>query len=257
MSCNLQGIGILVTRPSGQGEALCGLITENGGRAIHFPTISIGPAEDPVVARGLLQKIADYHIVIFISSNAVKYGLEFMRPNAIPPELIKCAVGKRTAQTLEENGITVDVKPDGSFDSESLLAVPGLNKVAGKRVLILRGNGGRRLLGDTLRERGAEVDYAEVYSRSIASTDSGPLLDAWEKEIDIATATSREVLENLVSLLGEAGHAMFCKTPLVVVSERVKVRAEELGCSSVILADEASDQGLLSAICKWSGVTSR
>ncbi len=257
MNCNLQGIGVLVTRPSGQSHDLCRSITEHGGRAIHFPTITISPAEQPVVVRELLQKIADYHIVIFISSNAVKYGLELLRPNAIPPKIITCAVGKRSTQTLAENGITVDVKPDGSFDSESLLAASELNSVAGKRILIIRGNGGRGLLGDTLRERGAEVDYAEVYSRSITSADAGPLIAAWERDVDIVTATSREVLDNLASLLGAAGRTLLCNTPLVVVSERIRVRAEELGCSSVIVADEASDQGLLSAICKWSGVASR
>jgi len=250
-------MGVLVTRPRGQGEALCGLITENGGRATHFPTISIEPAEEPVIAQDFLQKIADYHIVIFISPNAVRYGLELMGANTFPLEVTKCAVGKGTTRALAENGITVDIQPEGPFDSESLLAIPELNAVAGKRILILRGNGGRRLLGDTLGERGAVVDYAEVYSRRIASADAGPLIAVWEKDVDIVTVTSREVLDNLVSLLGEEGHAMFCKTPLVVVSERIKIRAEELGCSSVILANEASDQGLLSAICEWSGVTSR
>ncbi len=249
---DLNGVGVLVTRPSGQADTLCKLIAEHGGRSVCFPTIAIGSAQNPSVAEGLLQRVADYQIVIFISPNAVKYGLELMGNRAFPVETKICAVGKSTARLLVENGIEVDISPEGQSDSESLLALPELIGVAGKHVLIFRGNGGRKLLGDTLRERGAIVDYAEVYSRSIPSADANPLLASWDKEVDIVTVTSIEILENLFSLLGEEGRAMVYNTPLVVVSERIMVRAQELGCGNIILADEASDWGLLKAVSSWA-----
>jgi uroporphyrinogen-III synthase len=248
---------VLVTRPSAQAQGLCDLIAQHGGRPISFPTITIEPTQERVAAKEILQNIISYQIVIFISPNSVKYGLELLSRDSFSPNVMICAVGKGTARVLTENGIKVDIQPDGSFDSESLLAMPELSKVAANRILIVRGNGGRRLLGDTLQERGANVDYLEVYSRKISSIDPKPVIATWEREVDIVTATSCGILDNLFSLLGEAGRAQLCATPLVVVSQRIKVRAQEHGCNSIVLAGEASDRGLLAAICEWRGVTSR
>ena len=251
MSCDLRDIGVLVTRPRGQAEALCDLIAAQGGRAIPFPTIAIVPADDLVAARALLQRISDFNLVIFVSPNAVRYGLALMEGGAISAKTLVTAVGKGTARTLAECGVQVDILPEGRFDSESLLALPELTEVAGRRVLIVRGTGGRPLLADTLRARGAEVEYAEVYSRRVADADAGPLIASWQTQVQIVIATSCEILENLLLMLGESGGSRLRQTPLVVVSERIQTRARELGCSNIILADEASDQGLLQSICSW------
>ncbi len=252
MSCDLYGIGVLVTRPSGQAGPLCDLITAQGGKAIHFPTIAIESAEDLSGARACLQQMDDYNVVIFVSPNAVRYAFELMEGVRFFPETKVAAVGTGTARALAGRGVEVDILPEEHFDSESLLALSELTEVAGKRVLIVRGNGGRTLLADTLRARGAEVEYAEVYSRNIASADAGSLLASWRTEVQIVVATSCEIVENLFLILGESGSAMLCQTPLVVVSERIKTRAQELGCNSIILAGEASDQGLLKSICDWA-----
>jgi uroporphyrinogen-III synthase len=257
MSCDLQGVGVLVTRPSGQAQTLCDLIAQHGGRPICFPAVAIEPAEEQAAAQEILQNIGSYQIVIFISPNSVKHSLELLSRDKLPPNMMIGAVGKGTARALAESGMKVDIWPDGSFDSESLLAMPELNQVEAKSILIVRGNGGRGLLGDTLRERGANVEYVEVYSRNIPLIDPGPVIAAWERDVDIVTATSCGILDNLFSLLGEAGRAKLCVTPLVVVSQRIKARAQEYGCNSIVLAAEASDQGLLAAICKWHGFTSR
>ncbi|MGS9164769.1 uroporphyrinogen-III synthase, partial [Salmonella enterica subsp. enterica serovar Infantis] len=47
--------------------------------------------------------------------------------------------------------------------SEALLQLPELQNIAGNRALILRGNGGRELLGETLTALGAEVSFFECY----------------------------------------------------------------------------------------------
>ncbi len=253
ISCDLQGIGVLVTRPSGQAEPLCNLITEQGGRAIHLPTISIVPTADSSSARALLNKIDDYHVVIFVSPNAVRYGLELMDGRRISPKTKVTVVGKGTARALAERDVEVDILPQRQFDSESLLALRELTEIADKRVLIVRGNGGRQLLAETLRSRGAEVDYVEVYSRIPATPDVGSLIASWQTNVQIATATSCEILENLFSILGDSSVAMLRQTPLIVVSERIRTRALELGCNNIVLAEEASDQGLLEAICSWAG----
>jgi uroporphyrinogen-III synthase len=219
--------------------------------------MSIEPAEDLAAAKDIMRNIAGYQLVIFISPNAVKYGLHLIDQKELSHNARICAVGKGTERELAEAGVSVGVMPDGTFDSESLLAMPELNEVSGERILIVRGNGGRMLLGNTLRERGAKVEYAEVYSRNISSIDPGPLVANWEREVDIVTATSCGILENLFSLVGDEGKDALSATPLVVVSERIGDLAKKFGCRKVILAEEASDQGLVSAICQWSTLTSR
>jgi uroporphyrinogen-III synthase len=251
MSCDLTGIGVLVTRPRGQEQQLCDLIASQGGTPIPFPTIAIQGPVDPDRVRAQLQQIQAYDLVIFVSPNAVRYGLELMSGEELPPGLPVAAVGKGTARTLAGRGVQVDIVPRQRFDSEALLQLPELTDVADRRILILRGNGGRALLGDTLRQRGARVEYAEVYSRHPLRTDAGSLLATWQQRVRVCTVTSCEILDSLFQMLGEQGSAMLTRTPLVVVSERIQERARELGCSQVIIAPEASDQGVLHAVCGW------
>ncbi|MCP3672040.1 MAG: uroporphyrinogen-III synthase [Gammaproteobacteria bacterium] len=252
MSCDLTGIGVLITRPRGQAEALCDLISDRGGSTISFPTITIDGPEDPVRARALLRQMPECDLVIFVSPNAVRYGFALLGEYGLPPGLPVAAVGKGSARVLAEMGITVDILPQQQFDSEALLELPQLTRVAGKRIFILRGNGGRSLLGDTLRERGAEVEYVEVYTRQQVTADTTPLLSTWYEQVQIVTVTSCEILDNLSRMLGERGHSLLCQTPLVVVSERIQAQARVLGCNHTVVAPEASDQGLLRSICNWA-----
>jgi uroporphyrinogen-III synthase len=143
-----------------------------------------------------------------------------------------------------------DLVPAGRFDSESLLALPELENLAGRQVLIVRGTGGRELLGNTLIERGARVAYADVYRRVLPDADPAPLLARWQQEIHLATATSGEVLENLLALVGEEGRGRLLETPLVVVSARTVASARERGFARVELAENASDPALVAAMCR-------
>jgi uroporphyrinogen-III synthase len=139
--------------------------------------------------------------------------------------------------------------PAGQWDSEGLLAAPALGEVRGRRVLIVRGEGGRPLLGEQLAVRGAEVRYAEVYRRAPTALDAEPLVARWRDEVQVVVATSREVLDNLVARLGAAGLERLRETPLVVVSERLAAHARALGIRRVLVADAASDAALVQAAC--------
>jgi uroporphyrinogen-III synthase len=164
------------------------------------------------------------------------------------------AVGRATAAALHAAGIPPQLVPAAGFDSESLLALPELTGVAGKRVLIVRGEGGRALLGETLAVRGAEVHFAEVYRRSIPAVEIGPQLSLWRAEVGFVTATSDEVLNNLMQIVGDAGRDWLLETPLVVISERGAAGAMQLGFRTVAVAEEASDAGIVDALCRlaWS-----
>jgi uroporphyrinogen-III synthase len=97
--------------------------------------------------------------------------------------------------------------------------------MGGRRVLIVRGRGGRELLADTLRERGAAVDYAEVYERRLPQPQDGEIeavIAAWRKGgLRYVTCLSVATLRNLAELLGEKGAAVLRGATLVSASDRV------------------------------------
>jgi len=250
MGCELDGKGVLVTRAAHQASGLTGLIEANGGRAIPFPALAIGPSPDRAAALDLLCQSWD--LTIFISPNAVRHAAELLAGAKLRTQHI-AAVGKATAQCLRDVGWPADLVPAGSFDSEGLLALPELKQMRDRQVLIVRGEGGRPLLGDSLGARGAKVGYAEVYRRLRPATDPAPLLDRWHSDVDIVTATSAEVLDNLVAMLGAPGWPLLRETPLLVISERMAARATELGFAQIVLASGADDSAVLDALCGWVG----
>jgi uroporphyrinogen-III synthase len=247
--CDLGGRGVLVTRPARQSAGLCRLIERAGGRAVAFPTLEIHPVADPAAARGLLAE--DWDLWIFISRNAVEQALPLCPGGRLPAGGHLSAVGAATAGALAAAGRAPDLLPQGRQDSESLLADPSLADMGGRRVLIVRGEGGRPLLGDTLAARGARVAYAEVYRRAVpGGADAEALLERWGSDVQLVTATSGEVLDNLIALLGPRGRGPLLATPLVVVSERTAATARGLGFARVEVAAGADDDAVLAALCR-------
>ncbi len=252
----LRGAGVLVTRPDHQADRLCALIEAAGGRAIRFPVLAIAAPRDDAPALALIARLAQYSLAIFISANAVERGLDLIesRLGALPPQLRIAAVGAATARELRRRlGRDPDLVPQGRYDSEALLALPQLQTVAGSRIAIFRGEGGRELLADTLRERGAAVEYAEVYRRVPPLADGAALTAQLVRgEVDIVTVTSSEGLRNLLELAGDESGMRLRQLPLVVVSERTAALAHTLGFAQpALVAREASDQGLVEAVAHW------
>jgi uroporphyrinogen-III synthase len=249
--CRLGGRGVLVTRPTAQAENLCRLIAEAGGTPIPFPTVEILPAADRDRARALFAEPWDR--ILFVSRNAVDQARPLIPSTGLAGNPLLGAVGRATAAALHEVGLPPDLVPNSGFDSEALLALPELTEVAGRRVLIVRGDGGRTLLGDMLAERGAETHYAEVYRRGLPAIDAAPLLPRWRQQVGFVTATSDEILANLVALVGTAGRDWLLATPLVVISARGAEGAARQGFRQIDVADEASDAGVVKALCRLAG----
>jgi len=254
-SLPLAAAGVLVTRPDHQADGLCRLIDEAGGVPIRFPSIAIAPPDDPDAARAVLSRFADYHLVLFISANAVRCALELAGGATTPAHTQRiAAVGRATANALRDAGIRVDLQPISDFSSESLLALDEMQKLQGSEVLIVRGHGGRELLTDTLSARGARVSYAEVYRRSRPQVDPEPLLRRWAQgDVCIVSATSGEALDNLIDMLGQAGRQLLLSTPVVVLSQRTAGSARDKGFDEVLVAQEASDAGIVATLSTWAG----
>jgi uroporphyrinogen-III synthase len=251
---HLSGLKILVTRPAAQCRALCRLIDERGGEGIPWPAIEIEPCPPEEHARELLGAAKPRDLAIFVSRNAVLHGSRLL-PDTDGPTI--AAIGPSTHAALERSGLTPDIRPRG-FDSESLLADPRLESGKIRRVFIIRGAGGRELLGDTLRQRGCPVTYVDVYRRRKRVSSQGErtdLLLRWRKGgVDLYTATSVQLLQALYDDLGDEFGDLLRSTPLVTASRRVVQRSEELRHRAErILAPGPDDRSLVEAIASWRG----
>lgn len=251
----LAGKTIVVTRPRGQADALAASIAAKGGEPLLFPLLDISPVDDPAALNEALARLADYSLAIFISPNAVEYSLPaFLAQRSWPAGLLPCAVGQGTVSVLATLGVRGCVAPTERFDSEALLALPELqaDRVAGRKVLLFRGDGGRELLADTLRERGATVDCIACYRRSPPAGGAIPLLNAWRaKRLDAITVSSSEGLRYLVAMLDAEGRALLAATPLFVPHERIAQTAREQGFDHVLLTAPA-DAGIIAGLCAYN-----
>jgi len=253
----LNGVGVLVTRPAAQADNLCRLVEALGGRAIRFPVLEIRDPDNLAPVHKIVDHLSDYDIAIFISPNAVNKALNLVLGDSgksWPDNVRIAAVGKASAKSITGFGLTPDIFPKTRFDSEALLEMDALQAVQDKKILIFRGEGGRELLAETLRQRGAHVDYAEVYRRVKPQADVSNLMRLWARgDINIITVTSNESLQNLYDMVGQLGRRWLIKTPLIVVSERGKELASQLGFKApVIVAEQAGDDAISNAIKLWA-----
>ena len=251
----LKGKGILVPRPAHQAQQIINKIELHGGVVFPFPVMEIVPPQDITPALTLFQHLNRFDIAIFISANAAKLGLEMMKREGTVPDTLKfAAVGMATARALETAGYSADIIPESRFDSEGLLATPQLQNIGGKNILIIRGEGGREILANTLRERGGKVTYAEIYRRTIPDTDPSPVIDAWQtNKLHAAIVTSNQSLSNLIQMVGETGKSYLLKTPLILISERTREVAQESGFSGkLMLATPPSDDAILDTLIHWA-----
>lgn len=212
---SLEGAGVLVTRARGQAGPLAEAVGEAGGVAFLLPALEIVPLA------GALPPTDPPDLAVFVSPNAVRCGGQFL---ALPGCRL-AAIGPATAESMARAGHPPDLVPAGGYDSESLLAEAALADMTGRRVLIVRGRGGRELLADTLRQRGASVTYAEVYERTLPVPDPAEVeaaIAAWrDGRLRYVTCLSVATLRNLAELLGEQGAAVLRGATLVSASDRV------------------------------------
>ncbi len=250
----LAGLGILITRPARQAGGFAQKIAVLGGAPVIFPAIVILSPCDPAPLGRAHAALSEYDLAIFISANAVEYGAP--DPGQWPAALVAFAPGPGTAEALAAVGIDGARIPTTTFDSEGLLALPELGAVRGKRVLIFRGDGGREQLGETLRTRGANVDYVACYRRAKPGSGAAGLAEAFrDGRVHAVTITSSEGLDNLWALADDATRSRWRACPTFAPHPRIAARARELGLSVVETA--GGDAGLIAGLLEWAAAQTR
>ncbi|MBJ3815941.1 uroporphyrinogen-III synthase [Shimwellia pseudoproteus] len=245
-------MSILVTRPSPAGEQLVARLRILGREAWHFPLIEFSPGRELAGLPAALAGLAPGDLGFVLSQHAVEYarGELTRRGLAWPAQVNWFAIGRTTALAFHRvSGLDIHYPQDREI-SEVLLQLPELQNIAGKRALILRGNGGRELLGNTLATRGAHVTWCECYQRSPKCYNGAEEAYRWQQHgVSTLIVTSGEMLRQLYTLTPEwyrADWLLACQ--LVVVSERLACLARELGWHDIYVADNADNDALLRAL---------
>ncbi len=248
---NLNGAGVLITRPLEQSSGMEELVTTHGGVAFVFPglAITLKPYEE---LNSDLARVCAGDVLIFVSTNAVRgvfHDIDVKRQQQLSSAQV-AAVGERTRAALEAENLFVAISPGhGQQNSEGLLSHPLLQDLAGRHVFIVRGQSGRETLRDTLLERGAQLNYIEAYTRSIPRDfDSEPVLEAFAAgQIQYVMLTSFAAFENIHQMLGEQVDSVLGGVELVVPGARVAQKIRDRYPFTIREAENASDREMLRA----------
>lgn len=243
----------MVTRPKHQAENLKLKLEAAGARVLLFPLQEIKQPDDLLVVQEQLSKIANYDLAIFISPNAVEYTFKSIDTNALGA-LKVAAIGKKTKALLEAKGITVDFYPKGIANSEAFLAMPELLTFCkDRKIVILRGNGGRDLIRSTLQQESYSVDYIEVYKRGFPYQNLNILSEYYYRnELDIILISSGNGLENLFQTISD--NAWLSEVTLLLGSKRIKEQAfaleEHIG--ELFFTQDPTDEAMYIQLLEWA-----
>lgn len=245
-------LGVLITRPQPACDQLIEQIEQRfpeQWRPFPFPLIEI---ESLPIAdfQSQLEQLSTYDRVIFTSIPAVEgFWQALCSESLVWPEGLKvAAVGRGTDQRLQALGISVHDVPT-QYDSEHLLALPAFQQLQGQRCLLVKGEGGRLLLYQTLSDRGAKVECCEVYHRVCPS--STKKLSLWLGQLAFNTVliTSATSWTHLNSMLNPTQYSQLSSMTFIVISQRLRqLIVDAFPDANVIVTSQASDDSILLAL---------
>jgi len=273
----MQRPAVVVTRPLGQSAALLALLARAGFESIEFPLIDIGPVADAAplhAAFGELYAPAElgFALVVFVSPNAIDHAFAALS-SAWPSHVAIGVVGPGSVAALARQGVAppaytiispaagaavTETPTDPRYDSEALYAAieahVGPDGLKDKRVLIVRGDGGREWLADALSAAGAKVEKVAAYRRIVPE----PSMRDWERihallagEPHAWLLTSSEGVRNLEELARE--HLTVDETltlkhaPLVTPHPRIAEAARQAGFDRIMVSG-AGDERIVQAL---------
>lgn len=247
----MKGWRLLLTRPAEESQALAQTLVEVGVYSASLPLLEIEPLPVSESNRSIIYDLAAYCAVIVVSKPAARLGLAVLDEVWPQPPMQKWfTVGAATAQILDDYGLHVFF-PEHGDDSEALLDLPPFQQALSgydPKVLIMRGEDGRELLAERLRERGVVVDYLPLYRRHLPQYPAFALPDTVKAErLNGLVVSSGQGFEHLRELAGDAWPTL-AQMPLFVPSPRVAEIARAAGALNVVDCRGASAPALLAAL---------
>ena len=260
-SIDLKGLHLFVTRPQAQARPWAEKLKRLGALVTCEPMLSISSLEDEVSTQAIKNQVLaldEYQKIIFVSQNAVAFAMPWIDKYwpQLPCGLDFFAIGSSTAAALNKALVSFDASvasPTQAMNSEALLALPELRHVENQQVLIMRGQGGRTYLGESLQQRGARVNYCELYERQIPDTiDDNKIREfTHSTALPVAIVHSGETLNNLCAVLSVDDLHWFKEQLLLVPGERVAQQARLMGFQLLIIAENATHESMIEALNGW------
>jgi len=236
---------VIVTRPAAQADSWVDALGELGVEAVALPLIRIGATPDSAPVIQAWQQLAANRLVFFVSANAAAHFFALRPPGARwPAGVLAGSTGAGTTAALRAAGLAASqiLEPSSDstqFDSESLWQ-QRLCQLdwQGASVQIVRGDGGREWLADTLRDRGASVNFVAAYRRSepewddsartlVAQALARPAAHLW-------LFSSSEAVDNLMLELGRADTPLPSGCRALATHPRIASAARRAGFSQVL-----------------------
>jgi len=258
---DLSGLHIVVTRPRAQAESWAERLRAMGAKTTVISLLEIVPVSEESQIRAIKNRILDFDLyskAIFVSQNAVEHGFEWLENYwpQLPYAIEFFAVGETTAKQLQERGLKVTdlaQSQTGAMTSETLLQSPGLQSVAGEKIIIFRGLGGRPHIGEVLSERGAQVDYCELYERLLPAESHDAFVQLLQGNVQdvVVVLHSGEALDNLQKIVRQMTvnpQAIMVNISLLVPSQRIFELAKAAGFTKVLAAQNATEASMLQGL---------
>ena len=230
---------ILITRPVSQTKNLESLLNKNNFDYALFPAFEINKLKSKAPAE-------KYDVIIFISVNAVNYAEEYFGDLFIDSFKV-FAVGPVTANQLFKKHVVVDCFPKTNASSLELLKMKECSELSNKKILIVRGKGGSETLKNNLSSSN-QVDYLEVYERipcELTKIHNESLMSFLNEPDGILMVTSNESLLNIIRLVNSVSpdyYEILKVRKIIVFSERIKSKAENLGFKKIEATQNPSDE---------------
>jgi len=266
------GLPLFITRPRAQAAEIVQAIVRQFATQVvpHVcPLWSIVASAKVSTLQAVAARLQDYSLVIFASPNAVRY---FLRVSAIsspwPAQVAVAVVGPGSLLALSEFGIVsgkntihlpsacdsvggraadaeCNAESAPRFDSEALFATLQTQGLAGQRILLVKGQGGRPWLAQQLRAAGARLDILRVYRRRrvhfTAATQSlmNSLIAQRRDAAFLVTSSSAvsQLAKEVGELAGAAGEAWLHRALWLVTHHRIAENATAAGYSRIVLTD--------------------
>lgn len=192
----LSGKIVAITREEGEGEGIYQMLLEKGAVPIYFPTIK---TVDLQVKKSDISstKLKKYDIIIITSRRGASRLLNYVNYGKLKARIV--AIGEETKRYLQEKGVIVDYIPESSYSKD---IINGLNKIKGKRILIINSAKAKNELSGELTNKGAKVDRITPYTVAKPSISSLRKKVIMSYNFDFVTFASPSAVEGLVSILG-------------------------------------------------------
>ncbi|WP_333653831.1 uroporphyrinogen-III C-methyltransferase [Dissulfurispira sp.] len=231
-----------------------------GAEIFEFPTIETVPPESYKELDESIDKIETYNWIIFTSANGFKYFMQRLLDKERDIRDLKgvriCAIGTKTAETIKNYGVKVDLIPE-EFTAEGLIEAfsqqSTVNSLKEMKFLLPRAEVAREVFPQKVRELGGEIDTPAAY-RAIKPEKHGKRLKRFLKEgrISVATFTSAATFNNFVDIMGEDAIEILKDVTIAVIGPVTAKAIEKAGLKVSITPKEATIKAMVDEIIKWA-----